>query len=190
MLYKFSCAYLSSMHLLWWSVQTSCPFYRLYSYYGYLKVLYIYWIKVLCQIFDLQIFFPVWGLSLHSLRSVFQRAVLSVCVCVCVCVFFGHAKQACWILVHQPGIELVPFCSGNIVFFFFFPLNFLFYMGCSWLINNVVIVSEQWRDSPIHIHVSILPQAPLPSRLSHLIEQSSMCYMKHWVLTSGLPGKS
>ena len=45
-------------------------------------------------------------------------------------------------------------------------------------INNVVIVSgEQWRDSAIHIHVSIFPQTPLPSRLPRNIEKSSMCYI-------------
>ena len=39
--------------------------------------------------------------------------------------------------------------------------------------NNVVIVTgEQPRDSAIHIYVSILPQSPLLSRLSHGIEQS------------------
>jgi len=44
-------------------------------------------------------------------------------------------------------------------------------------INNVVIVSgERWRDSATHIHVSIVLQTPLPSRLPHNIEQSSMCY--------------
>ena len=42
--------------------------------------------------------------------------------------------------------------------------------------NNVVLVScEQERDSAIHIHVSILPQIPLPSRLLCDIEQSSVC---------------
>ena len=47
----------------------------------------------------------------------------------------------------------------------------------SLLTNNIVIVSgEQWRDSAIHIHVSILLQTPLPSRLPHNMEQSSMCY--------------
>ena len=34
----------------------------------------------------------------------------------------------------------------------------------------------QQRDSIIHIHVSILPQIPLPSRLLHNIERSSLCY--------------
>ena len=48
--------------------------------------------------------------------------------------------------------------------------NFLFYTGV-WLINNVVIVSdEQQGDPAIHIYVSILPQTPLPSRLPRDIE--------------------
>ena len=43
------------------------------------------------------------------------------------------------------------------------------------MINNIVIVAdEQWKDLATHIHVSILPQTPLPSRLPHNIEQSSM----------------
>ena len=53
-------------------------------------------------------------------------------------------------------------------------LNFLFCTG-EWLTNNAVIVSgEQQRDSAIRIHVSILPQTLLPSRLPHNIEQSSI----------------
>ena len=43
-------------------------------------------------------------------------------------------------------------------------------------ISNVVIVSGgQQKDSTTHMCVSILSQAPLPSRLPHNIEQSSMC---------------
>ena len=43
--------------------------------------------------------------------------------------------------------------------------------------NNVVIVSdEESRDSATDIHVSILPQTPLPSSLPRNTEQSSMCY--------------
>ena len=45
-------------------------------------------------------------------------------------------------------------------FHLFFPqtLNFLFRIRV-YPVNNVVVVSgEQWRDSAIHIHVSILPQ--------------------------------
>ena len=34
---------------------------------------------------------------------------------------------------------------------------------------------EQPRDSAIHIHVSLLPQTPFPSRLPHYTEQSSLC---------------
>ena len=41
--------------------------------------------------------------------------------------------------------------------------------------TNPIISSEQQRDSAIHICVSILPQNPLPSRLPHTTEQSSMC---------------
>ena len=60
--------------------------------------------------------------------------------------------------------------------FISFFLNFLFYIGV-WPINNVVTVSgAQQRDSVIRMHVSILPQTPLPSRLPHNIEQSSLCY--------------
>ena len=47
-------------------------------------------------------------------------------------------------------------------------------LGYSQWKNNVVIVSSgQQRDSATHIHVSILPQMTLPSRLPHCIEQSS-----------------
>ena len=44
------------------------------------------------------------------------------------------------------------------------------------LTNSVVIVSgEQQRDSATPVRASILPQNPLPSRLLHNIEQSSLC---------------
>ena len=43
-------------------------------------------------------------------------------------------------------------------------------------LNNAVIVSGgQRRDSAIPTHVSILPQTPLPSRLPHDTEQTSLC---------------
>ena len=61
-------------------------------------------------------------------------------------------------------------------YFLIYFFNFLFWIEVQ-LINNAVIVSsEQWRDSAIGIHVSFLPQTPLPSRLPCNIEQSSMCY--------------
>ena len=54
---------------------------------------------------------------------------------------------------------------------------FFFVLGYSQLTNNVVIgPGEQRRDSAIHIHVSVLPQNPLPPRLLHNAEQRSMCY--------------
>ena len=42
----------------------------------------------------------------------------------------------------------------------------------SWL----TVLGEQQRNSAIHIHISILPQTPLPSRLPHNIEKSFLCY--------------
>ena len=44
-------------------------------------------------------------------------------------------------------------------------------------INNVVtVLGVQQRDSARHVHVSILPQTSLPSRLPLNIEQSSLCW--------------
>ena len=57
---------------------------------------------------------------------------------------------------------------GFWVSFFFY---FLFYIGV-WLINNVVTVSGgQQRDPAIYIHVSILPQTPLPTRLPQTLSR-------------------
>ena len=67
----------------------------------------------------------------------------------------------------DPKIKPTPLASpalaGRFVFVvaisFFFFFNFLFCTG-EWSVNSVVIVSgEQQRDSAMHIHVSILPQA-------------------------------
>ena len=45
------------------------------------------------------------------------------------------------------------------------------------MINNDVIFSgREQRDSAIHMHVSILPQTPLPSGLPHNTEQNPLCY--------------
>ena len=57
-----------------------------------------------------------------------------------------------------------------------FLKTFYFVLGNSWLTKNVIILGEQERDLAIYIHVSILPQTPLTSRLPHNIEQSSMGY--------------
>ena len=56
--------------------------------------------------------------------------------------------------------------------------TFNFVLGYSWLTSEVVIVSgEPWRHAAIHMHLSTLPLTPLPSWLSHNIEQSSICYI-------------
>ena len=36
--------------------------------------------------------------------------------------------------------------------------------------NVVIVLGGQQRDSAIYVHVSILPQTPLPSRVPHNIE--------------------
>ena len=75
-----------------------------------------------------------------------------------------------WSLNHWTTRE-VPLSLG-------FFLTFYFVLGYSQLTKNIVIVSaEQWRDSAIQIHISILPQTPLPSRLPHNIEQNSMYFI-------------
>ena len=59
-------------------------------------------------------------------------------------------------------------------FLFLIFFKFLFLLGYSWLTNSVVIVSgEQQKDSATHIHVSILLQTLLPSKLPPSIAQSS-----------------
>ena len=40
----------------------------------------------------------------------------------------------------------------------------------------MIVSDAQLSDSAMHKHVSVLSQAPLPSRLPHKIEQSSLCY--------------
>ena len=73
-----------------------------------------------------------------------------------------------------PSFVLGRMKEGFVCFFF----NFLFNVG-EQLVNSVVTVSGgQQKGSAIHIHVSILPQTPLPSRLPYNIEKSSLCYTK------------
>ena len=45
------------------------------------------------------------------------------------------------------------------------------------LLTMVIVLGEQQRDSAICIHVFILPLTPIPSKLPHDIEQSSLCYI-------------
>ena len=53
--------------------------------------------------------------------------------------------------------------------------NFLFYIGVYPLSNVVIVSGGEQRDAAIHVHVSILPQTPLPFKLQHNSEQSSLC---------------
>ena len=70
--------------------------------------------------------------------------------------------------------KLTPANSPTFSFWSFENLFILYWVQ---QINNIVIASgRQRRGSAIHINVSTLPQAPLPSRLSRNIEQSSLCY--------------
>ena len=70
---------------------------------------------------------------------------------------------------------------GQVIILFTYPFfencqHFNFCIGIQ-PTNKVVIVSgEQYRNSAIHKHISILPQTLFPSRWPHNIEQSSICY--------------
>ena len=107
-----------------------------------------------------------WGMHAQSLQS-------------CPTLSVGFSRQEYWSRLPcplpgdlpAPGIEPAsPALQAD-----FLPTEPL--GNPSQLINNVLIVScEQQRDSAIYIHVSILPHTPLPSRLPHNIEQSSICY--------------
>ena len=57
----------------------------------------------------------------------------------------------------------------------FFNIKLLLYIGVA-PINSVS--GGLQRDSAIHIHVSIFPQTPLPSRLSHNIKQFPALYSR------------
>ena len=57
----------------------------------------------------------------------------------------------------------------------FYLLKLLFYIGVQSVNNAVVISGAQQKDLVKHKHVSILTQTPLPERLPHNIEQSSLC---------------
>ena len=46
----------------------------------------------------------------------------------------------------------------------------------------MIVSGTQQSDSVIHVYVSILPKTPLPSRLSHNVEQSSMCYTDSFIV--------
>ena len=112
------------------------------------------------------------GVSWHSLAK----------ACFKICLHFS-AFRSDWDLQAKSKVHFIPraFITSSsleiqILEHNFFK-SFYFVFGYSWLINNAVIVTgEQPKDSVIHMHVSVLPQTPVPSRLPHNIEQSSLCY--------------
>ena len=70
--------------------------------------------------------------------------------------------------------ELGP-ANHHVSEFIFFFLTFYSALEYSRLTMLVIVSGGQQRDSAIHIHVSILPQTPLPARLPHSTEQSFLC---------------
>ena len=74
--------------------------------------------------------------------------------------------------------HIVLFLTSNLAdlhWHFYNELFLLYWDVASWHSHD----SFRWtakRDSAIHIHVSVLPQTPLQSRLPHDTEHSSMCY--------------
>ena len=73
-----------------------------------------------------------------------------------------------------PGLCL-PHSLHSCTCRFCFVFSFLFYTGVQPIDNVVMASGGQQRDSDIRIHVSILPQTPLPPRLPHNIKQTPLC---------------
>ena len=88
--------------------------------------------------------------------------------------FFFYLKSTLKTYLQWARNELCNYILSNLLLIFFF--TFYFVLGYSELTKNVIVTDEQQRDSVIHVHVSILPQTPLPSKLPHKFEQSSLCF--------------
>ena len=78
-------------------------------------------------------------------------------------------KKQCIYLLYYP---VILFLVG---FLFFQTLNLVLCIEVYPINNVLVVLGEKQRGSAIHIHISILPQTPLPSRLAYNTEYSSMC---------------
>ena len=84
------------------------------------------------------------------------------------------SQNCCYTYIVNLSFQWLCFSAWFLLIPSFFFFNFELF-ALYWGINNVIIVSgEPWRDSAMHIYVSTVPQAPLPSRLPHNIEQSSL----------------
>ena len=75
-------------------------------------------------------------------------------------------KKKKWYQYHS--LDRIYFLDTKVNNFSLF--NFLFCIGVEPVNNTVIVSGEQGRDSAVHIHVSILPQTPLLSRLPHNTE--------------------
>ena len=95
-------------------------------------------------------------------KDVVTLAIMDVMITFMCQIGQGHSTQ----IFGQMPVQMS-------LFLFF---NFLFYTGVQ-PINNVVIISDAWqRDSAVRVHVSVLLQTLLTSRLPYNIDQSSLCY--------------
>ena len=101
-----------------------------------------------------------------------EPVLISISLSISLPLDFRLVGYTFWVQESYVGFFL---CVCVCLFLFIFYLNFLFYIGIEPM-NNVIVSGEQGRDSAIYIRVSILPLTPLPSRLPHNIEQSSLCY--------------
>ena len=88
------------------------------------------------------------------------------------CWLFYYCKIFC-LIIHNASCLKSPYVTSIETLLFVFLKNFLFCIGVQ-LINNVIVSGEQ--DSAVHMHISMLPQTLLPSRLPHNLKQSHVLY--------------
>ena len=103
--------------------------------------------------------------------TLIPHAMLAEIIIIIIIIDVSENSSTTWILNswNFRGHNLLPVLP----FFYFWTL--LLHIGVE-LIKNVVMVAGAQSDSALHIHASVLPQTPLPSRLPHDTGQSSLCY--------------
>ena len=113
---------------------------------------------------------------MHS-EVVITSNLISICISYGYLFFFFYLKSTLKRYLQWARNESCNYILSNLLLlFFFFFFTFYFVLGYSELTKNVIVTDEQKRDSVIHVHVSVLPQTPLLSKLSHSFEQSSLCF--------------